>query len=791
MSVASVLSRIRRRNNEPAERATELQPDTVERYAEPPVLGARLNTFQGVYRPTLLTILGVMMYLREGWIVGEAGLLGAVMIILLIFLITGTAALSLSSITTNIRVGTGGVFYIISQALGLEPGGSIGIPLYLGQALSAALYIYGFSEAWTFIFPGHPQLAVAYGVFVVALATTFISTRLAFRVQGAVMLVILASLVSIILGLTQVGGPRGYFTPELWGRFEGGGFWMLFAIFFPAGTGVMVGANMSGALADPRRSIPRGTLGAVATALAVYLFMAVWYSVVASPEELRENYLAVVDNAAWGGLVLAGILASTFTASLSSLVAAPRILFALGEQRVVPRGSFIARLTPSEEPRNAIIVTGLLVAITLLIGSLDRVAVLITMFFLLTYLAINLIMVIEQSLGMISFRPLFTVPRWIPLAGLAACVLALFVISPTFALIALSIIVGIYAYLTRQRLQTPWETVRSSIFVALADWAAREISRTPEEANERSWKPDLLVPVESRGQLDGTYRFLRLIVEPRGSISVIGIRRPRENGTPATRRTVAGLADSDLFGPRSEPFGADSENEWRDNSPNDDLETLAAATAMFRKEDIFATSTIIEAPSLVKGVEMSAAVLRGSYFKPNILFGLAHLYNQDTLQGLADTAEAYRMGLALLYRHEVSGLGYERVLNVWVSDQSPEWKLGLRLANLDLTLLLALQLTRNFGGRMRLSTVVSDPKEVPKAEAFLHRLIRDARLRPNSEIWIRQGRFMEQVAAAPRADVHVLGLARQVDRSFLKTVVRLTGSTCLFVRDSGRESALA
>ncbi|MFO7537012.1 MAG: hypothetical protein R6X32_03000, partial [Chloroflexota bacterium] len=134
---------------------------TLRQFLWPDDDGQGLGTFPGVYRPTILTILGVMMYLREGWVVGNAGLLGAILVILLTFTITGTAALSLSSITTNIRVGAGGVFSIISQSLGLEPGGSIGVPLYLGQALSSALYVYGFSEAWLYIFPHHNQMLVA------------------------------------------------------------------------------------------------------------------------------------------------------------------------------------------------------------------------------------------------------------------------------------------------------------------------------------------------------------------------------------------------------------------------------------------------------------------------------------------------------------------------------------------------------------------------------------------------------------------------------------------------------
>ena len=720
-----------------------------------------LGVFQGVFRPTVMTILGLMMYLREGWIVGEAGLGGAVLIILFTFVITGTAALSLSSITTNIRMGAGGVFYIIAQSLGLEPGGAIGIPLYLGQAFSAALYVYGFSEAWGYLFPTHPQLLVVYAALAVIFGVTLISTRLAFRLQGVVMLIIIASLVSIVLGITSIGRQEPLHAPRLWGDFEGGGFWALFAIFFPAGTGVKVGASMSGALADPRRSIPRGTLAAVGVALSVYLFMALWYSLVAPPEVLKENYLIVLEKAAWGEMVLAGILASTFTAALSSLVAAPRVLQALGEQGVLPRHTFFGRLSRSGEPRNAALATGALVAAVLLAGSLNRIAVLITMFYLLTYLTIDVVVLLEQRLGMISFRPLFRIPMAVPLVGIAACLLAVFVISPAFALIALTLIGAIYVYLTNKELQTPWQTVRSSVFVSLAAWAIKRIERSPEEANERSWKPDLLAPVESRNELEGSYRFLRVLAYPKGTLRIIGVRP--DTGAPEG------------------PPRADA-----------DLAALRSVARVFQQEGLTATATVIEAPSLLKGARMSAAVLRGSHFQPNILFSLAHTRDAETLQGLIDTAAENEMGVALLHLHPEVGLAYERRLNVWVSDQSPDWRLGLRLANLDLTVLLAYQVFRNWQAQtLRLLTVVQDPEEVRPAREYLRRLVEDARLPPQTEQWVRAGRFLDQLPHAPRADVQVLGLPRDVDPAFLREVVRQTGSSCLFVRDSGRESALA
>lgn len=718
-----------------------------------------LGTFRGVYRPTVMTILGLMIYVREGWMIGEAGLLGGILIILCTFLITGTAALSLSSITTNIHIGAGGVFSIIAKSLGLETGGSIGVPLYMGQALSGALYIYGFTEGWLYIFPDHSPWIVAYVVFAAAFTVALISSNFAFRLQGVVMFVILVSMASIVLGLPAAETTQ---RPQLWGDFENVSFWVLFAIFFPAGTGVKVGASMSGALADPRKSIPRGTLAAVGTALAVYIGMAVWYSLVATPEELVGNRLIVIEKAAVGELVLIGLLASTFTATISTIVAAPRVLQALADQKILPKGEWLARLRPNGEPRNAVIVTGGLVAATLLLGSLDAVAVLITMFFLLIYLMIDVVVTIEQGLGLISFRPTFRIPYWVPIVGLASCTTALFIISPVFALVALTIIASIYIYLVNRRLTTPWETVRSSIFVSLADWATKRFARSADEANERSWKPDLLVPVVSRAQLDGIFRFLRLLAEPKGSIKIIGVAQEsddRERAIEEVRRTG--------------------------------LDRLADVTRIFQDEELFATSAVIEAPSLLQGVRVSASLMQGSAFRPNILFGLPRSLDKETLQGFVNVGKAHQLGVALLYEHPEASLGEERRINVWITDQSPDWKLGMRLPNLDLSVLLALQIHGKWHGTLRLLTVCRDEANTDDARAFHGKLIEDARLPHSTESVVMHGTLRERLAEAPEADLSVFGLAVDVDRDFLEYLVQESASSCLFVRDSGRESALA
>ena len=166
------------------------------RTSPPTLRDKKYGTF-GVFTPTLLSILGVIMYLRTGWVVGNAGLIGGVLIIGLAFAITTATALSMSSITTNIRIGAGGAYSIISQSLGLEVGGSLGIPLYLSQALAVTMYIFGFREGWLWAFPTHPALLVDLGVFVLIFAIAYVSAGLAFQVQYGILAVIIASLISV------------------------------------------------------------------------------------------------------------------------------------------------------------------------------------------------------------------------------------------------------------------------------------------------------------------------------------------------------------------------------------------------------------------------------------------------------------------------------------------------------------------------------------------------------------------------------------------------------------------
>lgn len=728
------------------------------RDAAPAATSRKFGTFAGVFVPTLLTILGAIMYLRLGWVVGNAGLFGALAIILLAHMITISTGLAVSSMATNIRVGAGGAFSIISQSLGIEVGGSISVPLYLAQAISTTLYVFAFTEGWQRIFPQSPTWLVALLTLVAVFVIAFISARLASRIQFLILAIVAFSLVSVVLGSFPINGQQGMiYTPVLIGDFPDGSFWVIFAVFFPAVTGIMAGINLSGALKDPRRSLPIGTMSAILIGMAIYLGLAYWLAHVATPEELLTNTTVMVDKAYFDWAVLAGLLGATFSSALGSLLAAPRVLQALARHGVMPYGSALAKATDSGEPRQAMLMTGVVALLATLFGlaagGLNAIAPLITMFFLITYFMLNAVVLIEQQLNMVSFRPTFAIPRLVPLVGMLGCLFVMFLINAIFSIVAIAVALGLYEYLVHRQLEAPWEDVRSGLFFSLANWAVSRVSNLPD-APERTWRPSLLAPVESTHELQGSYRFLWAIVAPQGSVHALGIylRGERERVT--------------------------------------DLDMLVHG---FRQDHIVGFTTLMEKDSFVEGTFAAMEILSSEFFRPNILFlRMLPDAQREDLRRLLCRAADFRMGVILYVPHPLVGLGQEQVVNVWVREQGPEWELGLRLVNMDLALLLAYQLARNWHGRINLCMAVPDATTRERAAAFLRQLIDVARLPSGTNVILFEGSFWDALPRAPRADLSLLGLQLEnPDLDFVARVAAVTDASCLFVRDSGDESALA
>jgi len=445
----------------------------------------RFGAFAGVFVPTVLTILGLILFLRLGWVVGQAGLAGAVVIILLANLITLITGLSLSAIATNMFVRTGGAYYMISRTLGLEIGGAIGIPLYLSQAISVAFYIIGFTEAFTASFPVLDSRFLSTGIVLVFGLLAFVGADFILKIQFAILALLAAALISLFSG----GGAQ--ITSPLWAPAAAdASFWEVFAIFFPAVTGIMVGVSMSGDLKNPTRDIPRGTFMAIGATCLVYLSTAVWLGTHASTAELLGDYMIMHKMARWPVLILLGIYASTLSSALGSILAAPRTLEALSRDRAAPR--FLGkRLGSATEPRLAVLVsTGIALAV-IWMGELNFVAPIITMFFLNTYGILNLTAGLESLVGNPSFRPRIKVPWFVSLLGALACYGAMFLINTLATVTAIILSYGIFVWLGRRALTQNWGDIRSGLWFTLARFGL--IRLEIERWDIKNWRPNILV----------------------------------------------------------------------------------------------------------------------------------------------------------------------------------------------------------------------------------------------------------------------------------------------------------
>ena len=449
----------------------------------------KFGTFGGVFVPNVLTILGVIMFLRTGWVVGNAGLKEALLILVVANSITLLTSLSLSSISTNIRVKGGGAYFLISRSLGLEIGGAVGIPLFLAQAVSVAFYVIGFTESLQFLWPEIPGRLVALGTLGAIFAIAWVGADVAVKAQYFILGALGVALVSFFAGWT----PIPQWSANVGTGYEAGqNFWSVFAIFFPAVTGIMSGVSMSGDLKDPSKSVPKGTILAVVVSFAVYAVQMVWLSRNASREELIANNMVMERIAVVGPLIFVGLWAATLSSALASLLGAPRTLQALAQDNVVP-GFIGVGSGPANEPRRALMLSTAVAGLCLLAGKLDVIAPVISMFFLATYGTVNLVAGLSALASNPSYRPTFKV-HWLPcLVGATGCLFAMFLLNAVATVVAVALIVGLYTMLQKRHYQTAWGDERSGIWFALARFGLLRLAASRQHV--RNWRPVILVLV--------------------------------------------------------------------------------------------------------------------------------------------------------------------------------------------------------------------------------------------------------------------------------------------------------
>ena len=446
---------------------------------------SRLGTFFGVFLPCLLTILGVILFVRLGWVAGNLGLIQTWILVTLATSITFITGLSVAALATNMHVGGGGSYYMISRALGLEAGAAIGLPLFFGKALGVSFYIVGFAESLQFFYPDASLAAIASVVLLILTALAVISADLAARSQLLVFIMITVSLAALAFG-GAVDNPSGDSIPAI----EPVGFWVAFAIFFPAVTGIEAGVGLSGDLKNPRFSLQVGVITAIATSYVIYMavpwLMLKWVS----PELLRSDPLIMREVVPHAAFFYCGIWGAALSSALISLLAAPRTLQKLARDRIVP-GVLGTGSKSDDTPRIATLLTFAIALVAIWLGGLNAIAKALSMFFLTTYGLLNFAAAMESLLDNPSWRPTFRVKWWISMTGAVGSFTVMFFLNAVAAAMAIAVGFAIYIWVYKRHLNRRWEDIRTGLWLFLTRTLLYRLRNY--EPDLRNWRPNLLV----------------------------------------------------------------------------------------------------------------------------------------------------------------------------------------------------------------------------------------------------------------------------------------------------------
>lgn len=414
-----------------------------------------------VFFTAISTILGAILFLRFGYAVGTLGFFGVLLIILLGHLVTIPTSMAISEIATNQRVEGGGEYFIISRSFGLNIGGTIGIALFFSQAISIAFYVIAFTEAFAPLFEYFikqhniylPRQVVSVpAMILLSLLIIKKGASLGIKALYGVVVLLFISLIAFFLGSTEYAQESQsiFFADSLRNTDQ---FFIVFAIIFPAFTGMTAGVGLSGDLKDPQKSIPLGTVIATIIGMFVYILIIWKLSISASPEDLSSDQLIMSKIAIYGFILIPlGLGASTISSAIGSILVAPRTLQAIGLDKsfpIPPFNNFISQGKGElKEPYNATLITSGIAMVFVLLGDVNAVAQIISMFFMVTYGSICLISFLHHFGSNPSYRPTFRSRWYFSLLGFILCLWLMLEMNISYAILSIVLMVVLYFLIT-------------------------------------------------------------------------------------------------------------------------------------------------------------------------------------------------------------------------------------------------------------------------------------------------------------------------------------------------------
>jgi len=681
-----------------------------------PKKGYEFGTFKGVFVPNILTILGVIMYLRFGWVLGHMGIARTLLIVTGSTVLTLITSFSISQLATNAKVGPGGAYYIISRSLGLDAGAAIGIPLFFSQAFSVAFYVAGFAESLTVFGADLPVRWIAIGALIVLTLAAYVSANLVMRAQFFILGLIVFSLVSFFWGR---GGLDVFSAEPALHAAPKEHFWHVFAVFFPAVTGILAGLSMSGDLKSPNKSLPLGTIAAVLVSYLVYIAIPVVLVMRRIPAEvLMTNSFIMRDSARWGNLILFGLWGAALSSALGSLLGAPRTLQALAVDGVVPKllGRGYGR---HNNPRFAVLISFVLALTAALFGSFNAVASLLTMFFLTTYGLLNLAAALEGMMHNPSWRPAFKIHWIFPLLGALGCLGAMFMINAGVAFVAIALSLVVYYFMQQHRLNAYWGNIKYAVWMFVIRIALYRVVK--DKPRERSWRPNLLVL----------------------------------SGAPANHWNLIVLADALSHGKGFLTVAAVLKRAGMGEGRVDALESTIRGYLLQRR-----------VPALVK-VHTSDDDVWSAAREIVRTYGFGPLEPNTVLLGTADRPENFgaftqllmtvfkeRKNLVLVHEpQQVTVPGRAGRIDVW-------WRRQGKNAGLMLALAFLLKTSPEWdGAQLLLKTVVDNESEKSAQEKHLSAFVESANIPASVEVLVSRGGYADVIRRASKdASIVFMGL---------------------------------
>lgn len=471
-----------------------------------------LGVISGVFLPNILQMVGVILFMRLSWILGHVGIWQMGAIITLSSSLLLITSFSITSIVTNMKIGGGGTYYIISRSLGIEFGSAIGILLCISQITSIALCSSGFALSLHEFLPYVPLKALEFGTLTLLLLISYFSTNAAVKAQLLIFLILGISIGSVFLG-------GGHYIPDViqpTATEPSLGFWIGFAMFFPATTGIEAGMSLSGDLKNPARSLPVGTIASVITAYVLYLSMAIFFSKHVSPELLRSYPFIIQHLSKYGFLVVLGIWGATLSSALGGVLGAPRIIQTVAADNVLPK--FLAKgYGPTNQPRVATLLVFVLATFLTLFTDINQLIPILTMACLISYGLQNFLAFFEELVQNPSWRPSFKTPWIVSLIGSVGCFIAMLMINPGFSFLVIGIVILICIWSSRREVRGNWDDLRYSLFSFLAHKAISKLNSLG--SNPKSWRPHILAVLNPEIAQDDFINFANDINQKKGFLT--------------------------------------------------------------------------------------------------------------------------------------------------------------------------------------------------------------------------------------------------------------------------------